>query len=195
MVLIIITFAIMITIIRIRELQSRKNLKKLNNKIISLSSLTTDVIGDLKGENKPKEDIGYEDWEKANKELILNTPNDASFNLFWRDQLAAKYLVMEIRKACVYPKLLQSFIHTLCSFNFNEVAAYMDTNDWYWSDNKRSPYVLELIDCCFELFSSCINAKNIQSRNNTVCSGGFAVTAYFDEKGIPHTDISFNALQ
>lgn len=124
---------------------------------------------------------------KPSRERGENEP----WNDYWQKEYQPHYLVYYMRNLSLYPEVLHSLIYEMAQFDWNRVHKFMEENNWYWNNRKRSPNYQELYMAVISLAHTCIKGDYANTGTNTVSSGGFEVTV---DKGKVSIEFDFNLI-
>jgi hypothetical protein len=96
---------------------------------------------------------------------------------YWNKYYRPKEIATHIHKLALEPLLLREFLYQFAAFDWAGTAKFMKETKWCYQNNKTSPTISELQAAVIVI----LPYDNFGSENNTISSGGFSVTLYYDE--------------
>jgi hypothetical protein len=123
-------------------------------------------------------------FDKPNIKPTRKQRKDEIWGDYWDEQYEPYYMAWYIRNISQYPKVLQSLLHAISKFDWDDIVKYMAETNWFWNDRKRSPKKEELVDCVVSLLHSCVHTDfgDFDGKNyRGVESGGFKVSIKNEE--------------
>lgn len=122
---------------------------------------------------------------KPNIETTRKRRKDEIWGDYWNEQYEPYYIAWYLRTISQYPKVLQSLLHAISNYDWDDIIKYMNDVDWFWNDRKRSPNKEELVDCVVSLLHSCVDSETFSNFDGKNCggveSGGFKVSIKNEE--------------
>jgi hypothetical protein len=147
------------------------------------------IIGELRKVNVELENTTEEikRWfDKPKIEPTRKRYKDEIWGDYWDEQYEPYYIAWYIRTISQHPKILQSLLHAISNYDWDDIVKFMNDVDWRWNDRKRSPNKEEMVDCVISLLHSCVHRdsglSNFDGKNHGgVESGGFKVSIKNEE--------------
>lgn len=109
-------------------------------------------------------------------------------NEYYDKYCRSQYQAFILRSLSLEPYMLTAFILKFSHVNWQKIADIMKESNWCWSSKDRTPTIDELKDCVITLIP--LNSYN--SVGNSISSGGFEVSLYYNENKEPICNITFD---
>lgn len=128
---------------------------------------------------KQNEILSFEDYCTNNgidRSRLDKNWND-TFHSYYDKYNRKPYQSYKIINLCKHPDLLNSFLLSFSSFDWEKIEKYMASVNWCWSDKKTTPTISDLKDCVITL----IPTDGFEEENNTISTGGFSVNLHYKD--------------